>query len=362
MSSILFIWYKRSRGILEGGGQASKRNYELLRSIVGSGQIDSYYIHDEYKRKTMLDYVRGAFFFLFRYYYGLTPKRMQEIVRLAQDYDMVFVDRSVFGIIAQRLKETGYKGRVVVFFHNVESLYFEAKLAKVPGRNIVIRTADTNDRYSCRYSDTIIVLNERDAKILEQHYGRAADIIIPVSLADRCKDITPSTEMTRKKPLCLFLGTYFPPNNQGILWFVEHVLPHVDIQMQVIGKGMAKLKAESPLLKDIEVVSDVPDLRPYLEDADIMVLPIFSGSGMKIKTCESLMYGKNIIGSEEAFEGYDADYNIIGGCCQTAQDFINCLNSFIQHPRPRFNAYSRQVYLEKYSNAAAERLFQTLFE
>lgn len=32
MPSVLFIWYKRSRGILEGGGQASKRNFELLRS------------------------------------------------------------------------------------------------------------------------------------------------------------------------------------------------------------------------------------------------------------------------------------------------------------------------------------------
>lgn len=362
MSKVLYIWYKRSKGIKEGGGKCSQRNFDVLSKLAGKDNVHSYYVHDEYKRKTPLDYLRGAFFFLFRYYYGLTPKRVQEIAQLAKDYDMVFIDRSLFGVIAKRLKENGYKGEIVVFFHNVESLYFAAKLPKVPGRGIVIRTADTNDRYTCRYADKIIVLNKRDAQIIEHRYGRTADIIVPISLADQCKNVVSSTELTRQKPLCLFLGTYFPPNNQGILWFVKHVLPHVNIQMQVVGKGMAKLKAESPLLKDIEVVSDAPDLHPYLENADIMVLPVFSGSGMKVKTCEALMYGKNIIGTSEAFEGYDVDFNRIGGCCHSAQDFINCLNLFINQPRPRLNAYSRQIYLDKYSNETAEKLFRSLFE
>lgn len=38
-----------------------------------------------------------------------------------------------------------------------------------------------------------------------------------------------------------------------------------------------------------------------------MVMPIFSGSGMKVKTAEALMYGKFLIGTKEAFEGYEID-------------------------------------------------------
>ncbi len=82
---------------------------------------------------------------------------------------------------------------------------------------------------------------------------------------------------------------------------------------------------------------------------------------MKVKTCESLMYGKNIIGTNEAFEGYNVDYERIGGRCNTAEEFIACLKGFEQNPRPRFNAYSRQVYLEKYSYSAIENLFKKLF-
>ncbi len=38
---------------------------------------------------------------------------------------------------------------------------------------------------------------------------------------------------------------------------------------------------------------------------DYIISPIFVGGGMKVKTCEALMYGKNIIGTSESFEGYD---------------------------------------------------------
>ena len=83
---------------------------------------------------------------------------------------------------------------------------------------------------------------------------------------------------------------------------------------------------------------------------------------MKVKTCESLMYGKNIIGTDEAFEGYDVDYKQVGGLCNTAQEYIDCLKRFEENPRPRFNAYSRKVYLEKYSYSSIEELFRKVLE
>lgn len=358
---ILFIWYKHSKGILEGGGQCSRRNYEMLCNVAGADNVDSYYVHDEYRRKTLWGYIRGVFCFLFRYYYGLSPLRVRRIVKQAQAYDAVFIDRSVFGIIAKRLKQSGYKGQVITHFHNVEYLYFDAKLPRIPGRGIIIRTADSNDRYACSYSDKIVVLNERDAQLIAQRYGRKADVLVPIALQDRLAEVPADTAtLTRKQPLCLFLGSYFPPNNEGILWFVENVLPHVDIRMQIVGKGMARLKEEHAQLKDIEVISDAPDLRPYLQEADFMLLPIFSGSGMKVKTCESLMYGKNIIGTTEAFEGYHADYKRIGGLCNTAQEFIDRIRTFAADPVPRFNTYARQLFLENYSYDAVQNLYKQL--
>lgn len=364
MAKLLFIWYKRSKGILEGGGQCSLRNYKMLCEILGENNVDSYYIHDEYQKKSLMGYLRGAILFPFDYFYGLSPKRVKEIITLAQGYDYVFIDRSVFGILAKALKQTNYQGKVITHFHNVESVYFDALLPKLlPGRKILLKAVNRNDAMACQYSDEIVVLNQRDELVLHEKYTSMCHVTrIPIALPDRAEVIQQTADYTRKEPICLFLGSYFAPNNQGILWFVDHVLPHVNIHMKIVGRGMSKLQTEAPQLRDIEVVSDAPDLLPHLQEADIIVLPIFSGSGMKVKTCESLMYGKNIIGTPEAFEGYDVDYKQIGGICHNAQAFVDTINEFISTPRPRFNQYARQTYLEKYSLTAIKQSFKNLLQ
>lgn len=356
--NILFIRYKKTKSIFEGGEQGSQKNFNVLSGLVGEDNITTYYIHDENKKKTLHDYLQGAIFFPFNYYFGLTPNRVKEIAHLADNYDVVFVDRSVFGIIAKKLKKHSYKGKIITFFHNVEVPYFEAKLGNKIGKSIILKCIDANDRYACQYSDKTIALNPRDDEELYERYGKKADVLIPVAFKDKYLKDTYSEGTTSEIPTCLFLGAYFPPNNEGIVWFVKNVLPNVNIKIRIVGKGMSKLKMEEPLLKDIEVVSDTPDLLPYFEEADIMILPIFKGSGMKVKTCESLMYGKNIIATDEAFMGYEIDYDQVGGKCNTAEEFIACINRFCQHPRPKFNAYSRQMFLEKYSEEAVTESFR----
>lgn len=360
MAKLLFIHYKKSGNILEGGEQCTNRNRSALAKIVGENNLTSYHIHEDNEKKSLFTMLGSGILSIFNYYYGLSPRRVKKIVAMAQEYDYVFIDRSVFGIIAKALKKNGYKGKIITFFHNVEVPYFKAKLShNWLARLLLLGCIDKNDKYSCEYSDKLIVLNERDRNEIKTRYGRLAESVIPISLADKCKNKPQSQEMTSDKPLCMFLGSYFPPNNEGIIWFAKNVLPHVSIRMKIVGKGMSQLRNDEPeLMKDIEIASDVPNLEPFFEEADIMVLPIFSGSGMKVKTCESLMYGKNIIGTNEAFEGYDIETEKVGGRCNTAQEFIGLLNDFAKNPRPRFNEYSRKIFLEKYSESAVAEMFK----
>ena len=363
MKRLLFIRYKKSKSILEGGEQGSQKNYNVLSHILGEENINTYYIHDENKSKHIGDYMGGVFHFLQNYYFGLSKARVREIVALSREYDYVFIDRSVFGILAKALKKSGYKGEIICFFHNVETVYFKAKIPRfTPWRPLVLRCVDVNDRYCCRYADKIIALNKRDDQELFSRYGRRADVLIPVAMKDRYQKSEYTEEKTNKSPHCFFLGTYFPANSEGILWFVENVYPHVDINLFIVGKGMSQLKAGYNFPPGIEIVSDVPDLTPYFETADIMILPIFSGSGMKVKTCESLMYGKNIVATSEAFEGYELDYDKVGGLCDTKDDFIQKIREFEKTPRPKFNPYSRRMFLEKYSEEAVFGLFEKILK
>ena len=355
MPKLLFIQYRPFGKVMNGGDQGTKKNLDAMRHVLGEENVDVFYIHSKEGKSSLFEYIKGVLFMPFCYFFGLTPKNVAEIVRTAKEYDFVFIERSLFGVIAKALKAAHFKGQIITSFQNVEALYFDAKLHKrLPFRNIVIRCADKNDRWSCAYSDIVIVLNERDKKELQVRYNRTAELEIPVTLEDKCDVAETDTKaLTRKRPLCLFLGSYFLANNEGILWFMQNVNPHVDVEVKIVGRGMAKLKAEQPeLLCDIEVISDAPDLAPYFHEADIMVLPIFSGSGMKVKTCESLMYGKNVLATDEAFEGYEIVEGVSGWRCNTAEEYIACLQDFANSPRPRFNKAARQLYKEKYSERA----------
>lgn len=359
---LLFITYKRLGSVMEGGGQGALKNYNALCSLLGEQNVVPYYVHDDDKKRSLKSYIEGIMYMPFGYYFGLTPRRVRSIVEMAQDYDFVFIDRSLFGVIAKQLKANGYQGKIITYYHNVEAVYIDAKINKfIPFRRVLIRCADRNDRWGCVYSDKVIVLNERDNMELQKRYSREADILIPVTLKDQLSSPQDTQIMTSKKPKCLSIGAYFAPNNEGFLWFVKNVLPHVDVEYKIVGKGMNRLKQENPkLMRDIEIVSDAPSLTPFFNEADMMILPIFSGSGMKVKTCESLMYGKNILGTDEAFEGYKIVEGESGWRCNTVEEFIECINDFAQHPRLRFNQAARKNFLDNYSIESVEEKYKEL--
>lgn len=359
---VLYIGFKKQvNSILIGGGVANMRCLRALNDIFGTDNVCERYILDETVKRSLWSYAHAICLFPFDYHNGLTPKKVKELVDEAQNFDYVFLSTSVIAIIAKKLKENGYQGKIITHYHNVESIYYDAQVPRwLPGRQVVVRCAAHNDKYGCKYSDKVLTLSQRDSNYFEKHYGRKADAVISVAMEDKFQPVD-GTIMTGKRPKCLFLGAYSIPNNEGVLFFVQKVLPHVDVEFKVVGRGMGRLKEENECMKNIEVVNDAPDLRPYIEEADFMILPVFSGSGMKIKTCESLMYGKNIIGSDESFEGYDVDTEKVGGLCNTPEDYINRINYFIQHPVPRLNKYSRECYLSKFSEESSQNVFRRVF-
>lgn len=286
------------------------------------------------------------------------------IVERALTYDGVFLSSSLMGIVASALKRSGYKGRIVTQFHNIETDYYRALMSHWrPDRAVKVNAAEVNERLAIEYSDCILSFNERDNELLAKRYGRGADLLIPIVLPDLLPTSISSDnaiELTRQPLHCLFVGSYFTANVEGLLWFVSQVLPHVNAELTVVGLGMEKLKERLEATPGVHVVGAATDLVPYWLEADVVVSPIFSGSGMKVKTCEALMFGRNIIGTREAFEGYQLDTAKVGAQAETAEAFIAAIQQMSAHPVPRYNAYSRQVYLEKHAPESLKEKFKQL--
>jgi len=352
---LLFISARDVHKKLHGGFQCTNRNYLSFCELIGSSNIDVINLVE--KKYPLFRSILKRVYLFFGFYFGLSPVKLKNIIKISPEYDYVFIDTSSYGVIAYYLKKNKYKGQVICFFHNIE-YNIQLQRTKInPLRIWNIFIMRYNEKKACMYADKIVVLNKRDGIELQRIYGAAKINIIPISLSDTFRNNV--KDFTSIPPTFIFIGNNWFPNIHGLRWFVANVLDSVNIKLQIIGTGMDVLKEEFEHPR-IEFLGFVPDLSSILSDADYVINPIFIGGGMKVKTCEALMYGKNIIGTDEAFEGYEIDEVNVGAVCNTREEFISAINNCCITRRPKFNEYNRTRFLEKYSFQATLSQFKNL--
>lgn len=345
--------------VANGGASVSRRNRRLLCQIVGREN----FVQIEIIRKTgnhlkMLwdDITEKSF-------YGLDSTDKKRILQCIKEerISIVFLDSSKLGGLADLIHRHFADVRIITFFHNVEADFERTvlKLNKKWHLAYRIELADYNERLAIHSSDIIICLNERDSVRLMEKYGRRADKIIPVTLDSTINEDSLNQHGTLNNiPHLLFFGSNFPPNIEGIKLFVEKVMPKVNAVLTIAGAGMEQLKPYFQNKPRVDVQGFVEDVNELYSNADIMVLPIFSGSGMKVKTAEALKYGKYIIASDEALEGYKID--TLKGVirCSNTNDFIAAINRYT--PQNRIQKENRKCFLDYYSDESAKNIFLNL--
>jgi succinoglycan biosynthesis protein ExoO len=117
----------------------------------------------------------------------------------------------------------------------------------------------------------------------------------------------------------LFVGSNTAPNVVGMRWFFDAVWPQVraarpNAQLQVAG-GVARSLDQIP--DGVRMLGVVPDLKPYYRDAGIVISPLRSGSGLKIKLIEALAAGKAIVGTSVTAQGVE---DIVAGAMIITDD------------------------------------------
>jgi hypothetical protein len=352
---LLFISARDVNQKLHGGFQCTNRNYLSFCKLIGSSNVDVLNLTEG--KHSLFRSILKRVYLLFGFYWGLSPEKIRNIIKISKEYDYVFIDSSSFGVIAYYLKRKKYKGQIICFFHNVEYNIQLQRIKISPFSIWFIFLLYYNEKKACKCSDKVVVLNKRDSIELERLYGVTDISIIPISLTDTFT--AHIKELTSVPPTLVFIGHNWFTNIQGLKWFVNNVLDNVNIKLQIIGTGMDVLKEKFKHPK-IEFLGYVPDLSSILLEADYVISPIFIGGGMKVKTCEALMNGKNIIGTKEAFEGYDLDYQKVGAICNTKEEFVYTIKNYCSIKREKFNEYSRKCFLDKYSFEATLTRFDEL--
>lgn len=327
-----------------GGGIINRRNLEVLQASgheVSVCQIPQYQVEFTQRLYDRFCGMNG----------GLSRLNVQEVLECLEKnrVDVLFISHSLYGIIAKRIKNKYPYLQVITFFHNVEVKY-ALEMLKANKRNLAsylnLLFVYRAEFLAVRYSNYLLALNCRDARQIQKIYKKSVSLLLPTTFKDQGrveKDVNVSS-LTY-----LFVGSDFFANIHGITWFIRKVMPLTKGRLLVVGQGMEAL---SHLASDrIDVIGTVVDLKDWYAKADIVVCPLFLGSGMKTKTAEAMMYGRAIVGTREAFVGYEVDATRVGGSTESHEEMAAIMNA-LEEDRSRLLAcqeYAREVFLDRYA-------------
>jgi sugar transferase (PEP-CTERM/EpsH1 system associated) len=112
---------------------------------------------------------------------------------------------------------------------------------------------------------------------------------------------------------CVFVGALdYRPNVQGATWFCREVWPKVreclpDLEIQFVGRRPVPAVQRLAAIPGVRVVGQVPDVRPYLAGAAVVVAPLQIARGVQNKVLEGLAMGKAVVASPQALVGLGLD-------------------------------------------------------
>ena len=362
---LLFIAGHEFMGKQDNGGrQCSYRNYTVLQQIFGEENVYLCMLSnvtrtDESKNirvfpthRNKAELVKNTLFFR----NGYSRKSKKEMIQYINciNADIIWFDSSLTGLLARRIHGNP---RIIVFQHNVEKKYMWNRMIKsgLP-YFLPYLSYSYNERCILKRADDVICLNERDGIELQECYGRTPDFYMPMTFKDQYDEgkaqKVKKNRQNEKTLQLLFVGSLFPPNYDGILWFVKNVMSKLsDCALYIVGKDM-ETKSEELVSGNVEVVGTVDDLSNYYYEADVVVLPILYGNGMKIKTAEAMMYGKPILATQEALEGYDISG--IEGIwkCDSIDQFVSAIEE-LKHLKMNgtIESHTRELFLSKYETS-----------
>lgn len=168
------------------------------------------------------------------------------------------------------------------------------------------------------------------------------------------------------------LGTlHYPPNADGIRWFLNEVFPLVredipEATLTIIGKNPPQdfLDAAAQLPDAIKVTGYVPELEPYFEQSALMVVPVRAGGGMRVRILEAFAHAMPVVTTTVGLEGIHAELEKDVLVADTAVEFANRVSELLESGQlqEELSENGRKLAVTKYDWQAVLSSMKPIYE
>jgi glycosyltransferase involved in cell wall biosynthesis len=242
------------------------------------------------------------------------------------------------------LLELGARPRLpmMLFQHNVESVIFKrhSETASNPLKRALYRrqwkAVERLERQAAAFVDTQVAVSESDV-VLFREMGMT-NVLGAVPTGVDCEFFQPPAQRA-SRPVMAFLGAMdWDANQDAVRWFAGEILPRIraavpDAEFLGIGRNPpASLRALAENDPRIRLTGTVPDVRPHMADAAVMILPLRVGGGTRIKVYEAMAMGTPVVSTSIGVEGLDYEHGKNVVIADNADDFATSVIQLLQNP------------------------------
>lgn len=154
--------------------------------------------------------------------------------------------------------------------------------------------------------DLLVPITERDKKIL----GKMGNYK-PAHVSSTGVDSSVMVPNARnlEYPSLFHIGSLeWTPNQEGLIWFLDECWPEIlerypDLIFYIGGRNAPNWLQKKLDRPSVVFLGEVPDAYEFMNSKSIMVVPLHSGSGMRIKVIEGMALGKSIVTTKVGTEG-----------------------------------------------------------
>ncbi len=270
-------------------------------------------------------------YFVSRFYFSKYKSALIQTLQ-NQSFDVIQIEGVFMATYIPIIKEYS-KAKIVLRAHNIEYLIWERHIKSE--KNILKKyylTIQKNrlknfELAAYKTVDAIIPITKDDEVLFKK--------LLPLSNTFTCltgvnlKEYTPVLNSKFKSSIFHFASMDWLPNIEAVEWLLKEVWPQVvnkipQAQLILAGKNMPyHIKNNKQL--GLQIIENIVHSSDIYKDYDLMLVPLWSGSGLRIKIVEGLAYGKAIISTSIGAEGvpYIDNKNML--IADTAESFTNAI-------------------------------------
>lgn len=274
------------------------------------------------------------------------------------NYDVVHIDGLPCCQYMDLVKQFS-KAKMAYRAHNVEFLIWQraAEAEKGPLKKwylgLQARRLKAFEAWALGKADSVLAISVEDEEQLHKLQKEAKTVIVPAGI-----DIDASKPVVKASGFSLFfIGALdWLPNLQGLEWFIKEIWPAVhqefpDLELHIAGKKMPP-QVYAYAADKLIIHGEVPSSADFINQHKVLLSPLLSGSGVRIKLIEAMTMGKVVLSTSVSAEGSGAEDGIHLLLADDKEAFLKQIRRLMKETglQEQLSENARAFAIEKFQN------------